>query len=273
MVLQGYDYMTAPVISDYGGDVYGDPMLYYSKAYAGQRVGMTLRGVEVDKFDAKTWKGIDTLLSTVGSLTLFTPAVPYLGYIAVAKNIAAILMKAIARNDRLQTSRADLYFEDANKKILQTGRYIIWEPQQGASPAVLMKSYKLSGTGATEPNQLVSNSDNLQFKIAPYFVIQVDPKARKAYEDFEIGAGSAKLLENLGDQPLGSTILDTVQQLSEQINDARQLAEIEEQIRALKKATTDEDKQKIKKIIKAHSDLFTKNNSELLNELLNKYMQ
>ena len=50
MLLQNYDFEKASAIQNYGGDVYGDPMLYYSKAYAGQRIGLTLRGVETDRF-------------------------------------------------------------------------------------------------------------------------------------------------------------------------------------------------------------------------------
>lgn len=273
MLLQGYNFTQAPTISDYGGDVYGDPMLYYSKAYAGQRVGMTLRGVETDKFKPSTWKGMDKLISTIGGLVFFTAAAPYLAYLSIAKNIAKILIKAISRNDRLQTVRADLYFSEENKKILQAGRYLIWAQQQGAGSTTLAKNYKLTGSGAAEPNRLVSIKDSSPFKVTPYFVVQIDRKARKAYGDFEIGAGSAKLLENWGDKPLGTTIFDSIQQLAEQVNDAKQLTKIEDLIHDLKKAENGDEKQKIKEKIKAHTELFTKNNSELLSELLASYLK
>lgn len=273
MLLQGYDFKQASTISNYGGDVHGDPMLYYSKAYAGQRVGLTLRGVETDKFKSSTWKGMDNIISTIGGLALFTAAAPYLAYISVAKKIAKILVKAISRNDRLQTSRADLYFGEDNKKILQAGRYVIWEQQQGAGSATLAKKYKLTGAGASEPNRLVSIKESSPFKVAPYFVVQIDRKARKEYENFEIGAGSAKLLENWGDKPLGATIFDSIQQLAEQVNDAKQLTKIEDLIRDLKKAKTGDEKQKIKDKIKAHTELFTKNNSALLSELIASFLK
>jgi hypothetical protein len=273
MLLQGYDYKEAPVISDYGGDTYGDRMLHYSKAYAGQRIGITLRGVETDKFKPSTWKGMDQMISSVGNLALFTSAAPYLSYVSVATNIAKILVKAISRNDRLQTSRADLYFKEDNQKILQTGRYLIWEQKTRAMLSTIQTKYKLTGAGAPEPNRLVSIKDGHPFAAAPYFVIQVDCRARKQYADFEIGAGSAELLENWGDKSLGATVLDSIQQLAEQVNDAKQLTNIEDLIRDLKRADTDEDKAKIKQQIKAHSELFTKNNSALLNELLAEYLK
>jgi hypothetical protein len=273
MLLQKYNFREAPVISDYGGDVYGDPMLYYSKAYAGQRIGLTLRGVETDKISPSTWKGMEKVISTVGNLALFTSAVPYIGYISIAKNIVRILSKALIRNDRLQTSRVDLYFREENKKLLQTGRYLIWEQVKGAHWATLAKNYRLTGAGSPEPNQLVSIKDGTPFKAAPYFVVQLDRKTRKAYADFEIGAGSAELLENWGDKSLGSTVLDSVQQLAKQVNDANQLTHIEDLVRDLKKAGNDTERAKIKEQIKAHSELFTKNNSALLNELLSSYLK
>ena len=54
---------------------------------------------------------------------------------------------------------------------------------------------------------------------------------------------------------------------------SQQLGEIEDLIRDLKKAETDEEKAKIKEQIKARSELFTKNNSALLSELLDDYLK
>jgi hypothetical protein len=234
---------------------------------------LTLRGVETDKFRPSTWKGLDKTISQIGNLALFTAAMPYVAYLNIAKNIARILLKALSRNDRLQTTRVDLYFGESNKKILQTGRYVIWERQQGAGYATITKNYRLTGAGDAEPNTLISIKDNSPFKRTPYFVLQVDRKTKKDYEDFEIGARSAELLENWGDSSLGATMLDSVQQLAEQVNDAKQLAHIEDLTRDLKKAKTDEEKKKIKERIKAHAELFTKNNSALLNELLAGFLK
>ena len=247
-------------------------MLHYSKAYAGQRVGMTLHGVEADKFGSRTWKGVDKMISMIRSLALFTAAAPYFQYIDIVRNIGRILLKAISRNDRLQTSRADLYFDEENKKILQSGRYLIWEQTLGAGSATLMKDYKLTGPGDIEPNRLVSIKGGSLFRVTPYFVIQIDRKPRKLYEDFEIGAASAKLLEDWGDQPRGAAIFDSIQKISERINDAKQLGEIDDLIRDLKKAKTDEKKQRIKESVKAHIELFTRNNSALMCELLANYV-
>lgn len=273
MLLRKYDFKNAEPIVNYGGDVYGDLMLYYSKAYAGQRIGLTLRGVETDKFTPQTWEGMERFFSTCGNLALFTSAVPYLGYLSVAARIVKILSKAISRNDRLQTSRVDLYFKESDKKLLQTGRYLIWEQKQGAGWATIIKNYRLTGSGDPEPNQLVSIKDNTPFKAAPYFVVQIDCRPRKAYADFEIGAGSAELLDNWGDKSMGASILDSIQQLAEQVNDAKQLSNIEDLMRDLERAETDEEKTKIKEQIRAHSELFTKNNSSLLNDLLSAYLK
>ena len=274
MLLQRYDFESAEPITNYGGDVYGDRMLYYSKAYAGQRLGITLRGVETDKINPRTWKGMKNAISTIGSLALFTPAAPYLAFLGVAQNLVEILVRAINRNERLQTSRADLYFDEDNQKILQTGRYLIWEPKQGAGSPTIKRDYRLSSAsaGADEPNILVSR-DGIPFKLTPYFVLCIDRKARSAYTDFEIGSGSAELLESFGDKPLAETVFHSVRQIAKQVNDAKQLNSIEDSIRDLRNAETDDERLEIKKRIKAHSRLFTKNNAELLNELLSGYLQ
>lgn len=266
LMLQGYDFKKAPPITDIGGDYYGDKMLHYSKAYAGQSLGLTMRGVETDKLSKATWKGMQKAVSKFGDLALFASAAPYLAALPIAMKVAKTLLTALNRNDKLQTSRVDLHFDEQDQKILQTGRYLLWNPGTGSSWSAMKSGFKLSSQD--EPNVLVSKKDSVPFQAAPYFVLHVDAKKRKEYESFEIGAASAALLEEWGDKSMGATILDSIQTLAEQVNDAKQLGNVTDLLRDLKKAKTDEEKKAIKEKIKAHTELFTDANSDLLNDLL-----
>ncbi len=266
MILRRYDFKAAVPVQDYAGDVYGDPMIYYTKAYADQKVGITLRGVELDKVGPKTWKGITSTISSVGTLALFTPAAPYLAAAGLAAKLAEAFLRAINRNDRLTVQRTNFYFDEYNRKLLQAGRYLFWTG--GVKTNSMKKNYRLTGKGDPEPNLLVNKTNGSLFRDTPYIVVQIDGKRRRAYEDFEIGAGSAELLEAWGDKDAGAVIFQTIRELASQVNDARQLKEIIGLKEDLKKAKMKKDKAKIKEKIKAHTELFSKESGELLTELL-----
>jgi hypothetical protein len=271
MFLRGYEFKKAEPITEWGGDVFGDRMLHYTRAYAGQRIGVTLRGVEVDKSDPKHWKGLRNTIDTIGNLGLFTSAAPYLAAAGLATKMAETLLKAINRNDRLTVQRQDLHFDEPNRKILQAGRYLFWS--SGPKPQTMKSQYRLTGEGDDRPNLLVDKNSGALYKESPYFVLQVDGKKQKPYEDFEIGARSAELLEKWGDKEAGATIFQTIQELARQVNDAHQLKEVKDLMRDLKKSTAEEDKAKTRKKIKAQTELFSKGNVDLLRELLSPYLE
>ncbi|MHC4739890.1 MAG: hypothetical protein ACYS9Y_13370 [Planctomycetota bacterium] len=266
MILRRYNFKKAVPVQDYGGDVYGDQMLYYTKAYAGQKVGITLKGVELDKVWPKTWEGITSTISSIGRLGLFTPAAPYLAAAGLAAGLAKTFLRAINRNDRLTVQRTNFYFDEYDQKLLQAGRYLFWTG--GVRTNSMQKKYRLTGKGDPEPNLLVNKTDGSLYRETPYIVVRIDGKKRKAYEDFEIGAGSAELLEAWGDRNAGAVIFQTIRELASQVNDAHQLKDIIGLKKDLKDAKTSNDKAKIKEKIKAHSELFSKESGELLKELL-----
>ena len=274
MMLRNYDFKKASPIQDYGGDVYGDPMLYYTKSYAGQRLGVTLRGVEMDKVDDKVWNGVTGTISTLGKIALFAPAAPYLAGAAVIGKIFKSVLNAAARNDRLLVARKDFHFNAAkNQRILQSARYVFWDEKKSFHHASMKARYKLTGTGDYVPNVLVSQTTGEPFTYCPYFVVQIDAIKRKEYEDFEIGAGSAKLLETWGNKELGVSIFTAVNELASHVNDAKQLSSIRGFIKDLKNADSDDEKKEFKAKIEAHSNLFTEENADLLKGLLGDYLK
>ena len=272
MMLRNYDFKKASPIQNYGGDVYGDPMLYYTKSYAGQHLGVTLRGVEMDKVDNKVWNGVAGTISKLGNIALFTPAAPYLAGVALTGKIFGSVLDAVARNDRLLVARKDFYFNAAHQHILQSARYVFWNKVNGFDHKNMKAGYKLTGRGDNVPNVLVSRTSGVPFTACPYFVVQIDARKKKEYEDFEIGAGSAELLKTWGNKEFGASIFKAVNELASHVNDAKQLSSIRGLINDLKDANSDDEKKKIKAKIKAHSNLFTDDNVDLLKGLLGEYL-
>jgi len=267
MMLRNYKFKEAEPIRNYGGDVYGDRMVYYTKAYAGQRIGVTLRGVEMDKVDDSAWNGITSVIGNIGKIALFTPAAPYLAAAGLGTKIAQTLVKAINRNDRLALHRTDFSFDEENQTILQSGRYVFWKG--GANSKTMKNRYRLTGKGDDIPNIIVDKNDDSQwYKDSPYFVLQMDSKKRKSYDDFEIGAGSAALLEKWGDKDTGPIILKSIQKIASQVNDAKQLSEIRDHWKELKDADSEEEKKNIREKIDARTELLSEDNSELIKDLL-----
>ncbi len=273
MLLFGYDFERAEPIQDYGGHVQGDPMLYYTKAYTAKRIGLTLRGTEVDRIPEKEWKKATAFLKQLGTIAWFTPAAPYLGLADVLANLARKLIKAINRNDRITMPVRDLYFNVTNRPILQSGRYVLWD-DEAVTHDELVQNYRLTSAGDYRMNVLVRSSDSSQrFNRCPYFVIKIDAKERRGYEDFEIGKNSAELLETWGNSDLGTDIFSAALELGRAINDGNHLKEIAKLTDDLNRAETDEERQRIKQKIQAISKLFTEENSDFMEDLLGKYLE
>jgi hypothetical protein len=270
MMLKNYNFKRSPVIQDYGGEVYGDPVIYYTKSYLGQRIGLTIHGNEMDRIGSKSWDQIRGTMEAIGQLALFTPAAPYLAAAGLATNITKALVNLINRNDRLTMRRQDFYFNESNKIKLQAGRYLLWE----GSPTVkiIKNNFHLTSDGDADypPNILVETSSNKEYKTTPYIVLQIDGKKRSEYDNFEIGAGSAKLLEQYGNQKTGALIFQTIKDLAIQVNDATQLKKVKGLLRSYNKSESDEEKALIKEKIVAQYKLFSEQNGEFVQDLIDK---
>lgn len=275
ILLRGYRFKHPSPIQDLGGDLYGDLMLHYTKAFTGGKIGLTLQGVEVDKVNKQTWSTISKAVAALGRLALFTPAAPHLAAFGLAARMAQTLLRAISRNDRLDLSRVDLHFGEENRKVLQSGRYVLWSAKKGPKHSTMRSKYRLTGAGSDTPNLLVcktSQEPDLEpYLDSPYFVFAINGKAKPEYDDFEIGAGSAKLLEEWGDKDWREVVLRSITELGGQVNDAKQLKHVGRLLGKLRGAKGAERK-KIKNQIEAHSKLFTDDNAELLKALLGTYL-
>ena len=270
MFLKGYNFRSADPITEWGGDVCGDPMMYYTRAFAGQEVRMTLRGVEVDGVGTKTFEQITKAVSNLSTLALFSAATPYLAAAGLAARAANTLIRALKRNDRLAIQRRDFSVDQPNRHRLQAGRYLFWTG--GPTAQRMVQIYRLAGDGDENLNWLIRKADaEARYEDTPYFVVQVDGKDYPEYENFEIGRGSAALLEECGEvrQGKGAQLFQTVGEIAAQVNDATYLHKITSNLRAIKHAKSAEEKEERRKEIEAYSTLFSDKNADFLRELLN----
>lgn len=259
VMVPNYPFKDPHPIQDIGGDLYGDPMFSYTNSYTGNDLKITIIGIELDGISKKRFELITDTLKKLGSLSLFASAVPYIAGAAIVVQAFAVLTKLFQRNDKVLTVRKD--FEFGRESRLQAGRFLFWD----GSPAwnKLASKYEINND-----NLLVAQGSGAPYLDRPYFVVRIEGRKRTGYDDFEIGAESAQLLEDWGDKDRGTAVLTAITGLATQVNDAKQLREITDLTSALKKATTDEEKAVIKQKIDAHKKLFSKDNQDLLAELL-----
>ena len=268
MLVKGYDFRAAEPIRSYGGDIYGDGMLHYTKSYTGATVRTTLRAVELNKIGNESFDALTRTLKSLGRLAHFTEFVPYLTAAGLATRVVRALLRVLLRNDRLAIASQDLYFDSEDDHILQSGRYVMWPDGIGPTEAEMMQHFKLAGRGGTRANLLIDTSNNALFKAAPYFVLRIEGKKRGGYDEFEIGAGSAALLEQWADRDRGQAVFSAVRALARDLNDARQLGAIAELIEELDATRKKKQRTALIERIVAHRDLVSKRNGDLLAALL-----
>ncbi len=267
MLIKGYDFRSAEPIRSYGGHIYGDGMLYYTKSYTGATLRTTVRGVELNKIGGASFDALTDTLKSLGKLAHFTEFVPYLSAAGLATRVVQSLLRVLLRNDRLAIASQDLYFDSTDDHILQAGRYVLWPDGTGPSEDEMMQDFHLAGRGGTKANLLV-DSKNRVYKGSPYFVLRIEGKKKSGYEQFAIGAGSAALLEKWADRKLGQSVFGAVQDLARQVNDAKQLSAIGELMDELRSARKKSVRAKLVTRIKAHHALVSKDNNDVLARLL-----
>ena len=261
IMVKGYKFKTPEPILGVAGHNYGDMMLHYTKAYTGARLGLTVRGIELDKIGQARFDQITTAMQQVGGLAMFSSAAPYLVAASLAVKAINLLIRAFSRNDPVLTVPTDLRFQPPTGGVLQAGRYLFWGGQPNWQ--TLVRRCEINGN-----NVLVKKGDGSPLETNPYLVVEVDGREKPEYDEFEIGAQSAELLDQWGDKDAASTTLNAIVDLAKQVNDAKHLGEIHGLRKDLRSAESDEAKALINEKIKAHAKLFSEENGAFVKEML-----
>jgi hypothetical protein len=222
---------------DFGGKDYGHPLCYYTRAYAGETLRLTVYPSELHKVDNNTVKALSSSVTAIGGLPMFAQFLPYLSLAKAGVNIFATILNLFHHDDVYSVVSCDLHFNQPDARILQSGRFVCVPDIDGSQPvtdAALIGRYRL-----TPDSQLVSTADGAEFA-GSYFVIALNAVEDKAYEKFDYFQSAAALLEltNRGGD-LG-TLLNEITSYGSSFNDM----DIVKRIEALRPKASDPDIQK-----------------------------
>lgn len=226
-------------ITDFGADCYGHPLCYYSKSYLGESLYITTKIMELDKVDPKVVSAIQKAVGTVAGLPIFAEFLPYLAGASVGVSLFRNILDLFNKDDVIVKGHdLDLHFNLENVRHLQSGR-IVCIPGKEDRHFLIDGKYKL-----LQNNKLVEEDSEKEYTDSPYFVIQIDSKANKKFENFDHYAGAADLLSqtNRGGDP--TEIVSSVVELFKGYNDVEAMREIED-------LSLDSDDEEVKKKIKA----------------------
>lgn len=275
MMLKGYDYKAHRPITNYGDTVSGDKMIYYTKAYLGQDIGLTINGYEMDKIGESNWNKISDVISKASTLAYFTPAASLLLSINLGTKFVKLLANVLSKNDRLVLEWIDLNFNGKNRNKLKSGRYIFFSDNKNKEiKKIIRNNYRLTRDTDEdyEPNILIETKTGKEFESLPYIVIEVSPSENKAYEDYEIGAGSAKIIEEYGINKQGIT-LENIKELAQNVNDAKQLSKLKDLVSEYDDATDDANKALVKSKIDAQTQLFSNINQDFVKDIISSVIK
>ncbi len=179
---------------NFGADVYGHELIYYTKSYIGEPIKLTSKIMELDNPE-KTISQITSGIERIGDLPFFAE---YLPYVAIAKSgldLLGRLFKILDRDDPIVPGlRLDLFFNRPHVARLQSGRVVC--VQGKTDDEIINAGYCLN-----KKNRLVDENGK-EYRETAYFVMQVNSENQPAYEDFEYYQNAAELL-SLTNRPDG----------------------------------------------------------------------
>jgi hypothetical protein len=208
----------------FGAKDYGHPLCYYTRAFAGETLRLTVYPSELHKVDNNTVKALNSSISTVAGLPMFAQFLPYITMAKAGVNVFAGLLNFFKHDDVYSSISCDLHFNQADALILQSGRFVCVPDIDGGAAvtdATLIGHYKLNSD-----SELASISDGSEFP-GSYYVVSVNAIEEKGYEKFDYFQNAAALLDltNRGGD-LGS-LLNQVTTYGSSFNDMETVKRIE----------------------------------------------
>jgi hypothetical protein len=172
-------------ISNLGAEQFGHNLIFYSPAYSGETLRMTLEILEIDQAGDEVIKFVKAVTNSLSGLPFFANQLPVLGALSMVPKVAELgigLYNMINKNDTLLKADLDLAFERPFQNPLNPGRYVF--VYGSVSPATFTKKYRLDNANKLVENggQDASRKGGLE---APYAVIQITTDARKEYVKFQ----------------------------------------------------------------------------------------
>jgi hypothetical protein len=222
---------------DFGGKDYGHPLCYYTRAYAGESLRLTVYPSELHQVDNHSLKTLSSSMTAIGGLPMFAQFLPYLSLAKAGINIFAAILNIFHHDGVYSVVSCDLRYGHPDARILQSGRFVCVPDTDSGHPvtdATLISHYRL-----TPDSQLVAASDGSEFA-GSYFVIAVNGVEDKAYEKFDYFQNAAALLEMTNRGGDLGTILNQITPYSASFSDM----DIVKRIEGLRSKAADPDSRK-----------------------------
>jgi hypothetical protein len=182
-------------IANLGAEHFGHNLVFYTPAYTGETLRMTLEVLEIDQAGDEVVQFVQAVSGHLTRLPLFSSQLPVLGALSLMPKIAEIgvkLYNLINKNDVLLKADLDLSFERPYETPLNPGRYVF--VYGAVPPASFIKKYRLSNANVlVDENGEDASRNGVQE--APYAVLHITAETRKEYVRFQ---GLSQQQEYLG---------------------------------------------------------------------------
>ena len=205
-------------VSDLGAAKWGHRLVFYSPAYDGEQLKLSVQLVELDKALKKNFDKISAAPLAVGALPIFAAQLPFILAIPNVLELGRRLHNLLNQNDIILAEPLDLRFKDDDFALLTSGRYVLVEGSHRED--TFGNKYKLATDGEFK-NRLVTQSGELAEKHGlndAYVVFRVQGKEVPDYKDFQIESAAQQLV---GDLLKSESITD---ELAELVSDAARAA-------------------------------------------------
>ena len=191
-------------LSSFGAAEYGNPLVFYTPGYSGERLHLSIEMLEIDKLRADGVRRLGEALSGLSQLTVFASELAFMSLAPDALELGRKLYNLLNRNDQVLLERLDLAFNEPDLKVLTSGRFVLVHKEQSTS--AILKNFKLSA-GSELVTKDGRPAEEAGMK-SPYIVIRIDAKERPEYRDFEIDSAAQDELRRFLNESVTEELAD-----------------------------------------------------------------
>ena len=219
----GVNFQKGPFqLDDWGGADYGHPLCYYSGSYLGEAVRITTRASEIEGEIVDALEKVRTGVSSVSGLPIFMEFLPFI--LGISKGVE-IISKVVGFFDKdeilLRDQSVDLEFDRTHARRLQSGRVVCVPAYNDEKPLIK------SGLKLNVQSRLVDASDK-EYD-GSYFVLRINRKKMREYEDFDHFQGAAAILALTNrEEDVVQASVSTLVEIARGVDALRTVSDIEE---------------------------------------------
>ncbi|MBS1794366.1 MAG: hypothetical protein JSS81_10960 [Acidobacteria bacterium] len=250
-------------LSDLGASEYGHQLVFYMPVYSDETIRFSIEFLEIDKLGGDGISKLGNALKGLGTLPVFAPQLAYLALAPEILKLGQELYNIINRNDQILLEHLDLG-RDPDGNILSSGRYVL--VRGNYNPLKFIEDYKL-----LSDNKLYTQDGRLAEEAGmtdAYVVVRVNAVEKKEYKDFEATGAAQEILDTVLNQNVTASVADLITDIvkdSQEFGTVKKVLDLDKQ---LAKATTDDEKKRLKTAIETELKKLSDDQAGLLREAL-----